>query len=228
MENKTSKEKNAIDFYMLYNKLNEIIRTGWISWNVKRDRVESIAEHVYGAQMLALGMYFAYEDYKNIDIKKVILMLALHETEETIIGDISALKMSDKERNKIGHVVVEQVDEKFCANGEIKDLNFEFDEGKTLEAKYARSCDKLQWDLQSIIYDREGCVNINTKADKDPIVINNQLVKKMLEAGKSFSEICLLYSQERYAYDENFMNVSNYALVHKTKKLVRKNETNNK
>lgn len=38
----------------------------------------------------------------------------------------------------------------------------------------------------------------------------------------------ILFGQGRYNYDENFMAVSNYALEHNAKKLVRKMETDNK
>ena len=49
MEEKQLKAQRAIEYYMLYNKLKETIRTGWLSWNVKRSRIESIAEHCFGA-----------------------------------------------------------------------------------------------------------------------------------------------------------------------------------
>ena len=70
------KEKNVIDFYVQCNKLKDIVRTGWKDWNVKRERVESIAEHIYGVQMLAIAMWSEYK--YDIDIMKVITMLAVH------------------------------------------------------------------------------------------------------------------------------------------------------
>ena len=47
---------DVIDFYVLCNKLKNVVRTGWKDWHVNRERVESIAEHVYGVQMLAVSM----------------------------------------------------------------------------------------------------------------------------------------------------------------------------
>lgn len=93
-----SKEENVFEFYMLCNKLKNVVRSAWTIWNVKRERLESIAEHVYGVQMLALAMYSEY-DY-DIDIKKVIYMLAIHETGETVIGDITQFDMSKEEKEK--------------------------------------------------------------------------------------------------------------------------------
>ena len=63
-------EKNVIEFYVLCNKLKDIVRTGWKNWGVKRERVESIAEHIYGTQMLAIAMWSEFE--YDIDLMKVL------------------------------------------------------------------------------------------------------------------------------------------------------------
>ena len=47
--------ENVIKYYVLCNKLKDVIRTGWKDWKVKRDRIESVAEHIFGVQMLAIG-----------------------------------------------------------------------------------------------------------------------------------------------------------------------------
>ena len=73
-----SKEQNVINYYVLCNKLKNVIRTGQKDWNVQRDRIESVAEHIYGVLMLAIAMQSEFE--YDIDIKKVIFMIAIHES----------------------------------------------------------------------------------------------------------------------------------------------------
>ena len=41
------KEERVINYYVTCNKLKNIIRTGWKDWNVQRERLESVAEHIY-------------------------------------------------------------------------------------------------------------------------------------------------------------------------------------
>lgn len=53
-----NKIKIAVNYYKLCTKLKDTIRTGPIVWNAKRKRIESVAEHIYGVQMLALAIYF--------------------------------------------------------------------------------------------------------------------------------------------------------------------------
>ena len=48
--------ENVVKYYLLCNKLKNLIRTGWKDWNVQSDRLESVAEHIYGVQMLAIAM----------------------------------------------------------------------------------------------------------------------------------------------------------------------------
>lgn len=39
------KEQNVLNYYVVCNKLKNVIRTGWKDWKVKRERIESVAEH---------------------------------------------------------------------------------------------------------------------------------------------------------------------------------------
>ena len=39
---------SIINFYIFANKLKYKIRTGWIEIGIKKERLESVAEHIYG------------------------------------------------------------------------------------------------------------------------------------------------------------------------------------
>ena len=204
-----SKEKNVIEYYVLCNKLKNLIRTGWKDWSVNKDRLESVAEHVYGVQMLAIAMYLEY-DYKDLDIRKVIFMLAIHELGETIIGDLTPFQITRKEKEEIEHEAVHRILSKFVNGNEIENLFLEFDNHLTKEAKFAYQCDKLECDLQCKIYDEQGGVNITDL--KENIALDNNRVKELLEKGYSWSRMWMEFSQEKYPYDDNFRSVSNYAI----------------
>lgn len=220
-----SKEENVINYYVLCNKLKDVIRTGWLDWNVKRDRVESIAEHIFGVQMLALAMKSEYE--YDIDIKKVIYMLAIHELGETIIGDLTLFQISREEKEKLEHEAVHNILSSLIDGEEIEKLFLEFDSHKTKESIFAYECDKLECDIQCKLYDEEKCVDLNDQ--KTNKTASNEEVKKLLENGKSWSEMWLEFGQKRYPYDENFMSVSNYVKNNKisnnkNKKYIKKSD----
>ena len=212
-----SKEENVIKFYVTCNKLKNVIRTGWKDWNVKRERIESVAEHVYGVQMLAIAM--KYEFQYDIDMMKVIFMLAIHEIGESVIGDLTLFDISKEEKNKIEMEAVSNILNGILNGKEIEDLFIEFEERKTKEAQFAFYCDKLECDLQCKIYDEEHCVDLSDQESNN--IINDPMVNKLLMGGESWSSMWLNFGQERYKYDEYFTKVSNYAKENEITKLVK-------
>ena len=203
-----SKEQNVINYYVICNRLKNVIRTGWKTWNVQRDRIESVAEHIFGVQMLAIAMKSEYR--YDVDIMKVIFMLAIHELGETVIGDLTQFEISEEEKEKIEHEAVHEILSGILDGKQIEKLFLEFDKHATKEAMFAYQCDKLECDLQCKLYDEESCVDLTKQPEND--VINNKKIKDLLECNKSWSRMWLKFGQQIYPYDNNFMAVSNYAL----------------
>lgn len=200
------REKNVVDFYVLCNKLKDLVRTGWKTWGVKRSRVESVAEHIFGVQMLAIAMWSEYK--YDVDICKVITMLAVHEMEEIVIGDITCFDSNYTKKQELGRVAVAKVFEKLTNAENIHNLVLEFDERKTDEAKFAYFCDKLECDIQAKLYDNESCVDLLKQENNS--VLKNDDVKKLLDKGMSWSDMWIEYGQNKYGYDKNFLEVSNF------------------
>jgi len=205
-----SKEQNVVNYYVLCNKLKDIIRTGWVDWKVQRERVESIAEHIFGVQMLAIAMKSEYQ--YDIDIMKVIYMLAIHELGETIIEDLTQFQTDKKEKEKIEHEAVHNILSSLLDREQIESLFLEFDAHETPEAMFAYQCDKLECDIQCKLYDQEGCVDLEHQEGN--ATANNKFVRKLLENGQSWSDMWLEFGQRKYPYDENFMAVSHYVKDH--------------
>ena len=202
-----SKEQDVINYYVLCNKLKNVIRTGWLDWKVQRNRLESIAEHIYGVQMLAIAMKTIYQ--YDIDIMKVIYMLAIHELGETIIGDLTQFQISKEKKEKMEHEAVHSILSSLIGGDKIEDLFLEFDSHATAEARFAYQCDKLECDIQCKLYDQEGCVDL--KQQEGNATADNELVKKLLENGQSWSDMWLEFGQRKYPYDKNFRAVLEYA-----------------
>lgn len=102
---------------------------------------------------------------------------------------------------------------------QISNLIFEFDERKTKEAIFAYQCDKLECDLQRKLYDEEGCFDLNSQMGNE--TYNNPLVQNLLEKEKSWSGMWLAFGQNKYNYDKNFTDVSNYAKNNCIKDLIK-------
>ena len=73
---------------------------------------------------------------------------------------------------------------------------------------FAYQCDKLECDIQCKLYDQEKCVDLSHQEGNN--TTNDETVKKLLDSGKSWSDMWLEFGQSRYPYDNNFLAVSNY------------------
>lgn len=206
-----SKEENVVKYYVLCNSLKNVIRSGWKAWNVKRDRIESIAEHIFGTQMLAIAMKSEYN--YDLDIMKVIYMLAIHELGEILIGDYMPFEISIEEKRKIEHEAVHKILSGLIDGKQIEELFLEFDDHKTKEAIFAFECDKLECNIQCKLYDEENCVDL--KNQKNNTALGNKEVQRLLNSDEKWSTLWIKYGEKNNNFDENFMAVSEYIIKNK-------------
>ena len=211
-----TKEQKITDFYVLCNKLKYVIRTGWKDWHVKKERLESVAEHIYGTQMLAIAMYSEFEEYKSLNLYRIILMLAVHELGEIDIGDLTQFQISKEEKEKKEHAAVHKILSPLLSSEQIEGLFLEFDSHDTPEAMFAYQCDKLECDLQCKLYDEDGCVDLNDQEGNT--TMDYPMVRELLDEGLSWSGMWLEFGQRKYPYDDNFRSVSTYAKSHDLKR----------
>ena len=200
------KEKNVIEYYVLCNKLKDVIRTGWKDWKVKRKRIESVAEHIYGTQMLAIAIYSEYK--YDLDIKKVILMLSLHELEEIEIGDLIPFEITKEKKNNIGKKAVENIVKNLNIKEDIESIIDEFNARTTKEALFAHHIDKLEADIQCKLYDEENCVNLNNQESNKAYHVEE--VQNYIKSTKSWAETWIDFDINRQNYDDNFKAILNY------------------
>ena len=203
-----SKEQNVIEYYVLCNRLKDIIRTGWKDWKVQRERLESVAEHIFGVQMLAVAMKSEFQ--YDVDIMRVIFMLAIHELGETMIGDLTRFQITKEEKEKLEHEAVHKILGGLLEGEQIEALFLEFDAQVTREAKFAYQCDKLECDLQCRLYDEEGCVDLERQEGNH--TVNDAKVRELLQEGISWSQMWMKFGQQVYPYDKNFRSVSEFAM----------------
>ncbi len=198
--------KTTINYYKLCTKLKDTIRTGPIIWNAKRQRIESVAEHIYGVQMLALAIYYQF-NYK-LDIMKVIYMLAIHELEEIEIGDLAFFETTKEEKLIKGKEATDYILKDFLRKDEITSLLNEYNERKSEEAKFAYHCDKLECDIQMKLYDQEGCFNLNDQPNNP--IINNPDIKQVLDNEKNISNAWIEFDRDKFKDDIHFIQIIEY------------------
>lgn len=198
--------QKIITNYEKLMKLKILKRQGWINWNIQKDDSESIADHIYGSQILAWCIYEVAKP--QIDIYRVIAMLSLHETEEVEIGDITPFDhVTKEEKKKRGKEAVDNILKDLGQMGIMKQLIEEFEAEETEEAKFAKMCDKLECDLQARAYENEGLIRWN-KAPEE--VKNDSRVQKIRKQGVYTIQETFLENDYPYFENKIFQDIGDY------------------
>lgn len=151
--------KNIYNYFKEINKLNEIIRTGWLNREVPLKRLESVSEHIFTMALMALAVIDKYS--LKLDIEKVLKMILIHELGEIDVGDIAlptGEQIKQKYEGELNGV------RRICSVLEedwMLDLWLEFEEKKTDEAAFVYKMDKLQAVMQAKYYSE--LINDNNK-----------------------------------------------------------------
>ena len=201
-----NKIKNIMSFYALCSKLKDTIRKGPLIWNANRKRIESVAEHIYGVQMLAISIYYQF-GYK-LDLNKVIYMLAIHELEEIEIGDLAFYETTKEDKLEKGKNATDLILKDLIGKEEISKLLDEYNERKTDEAIFAYHCDKLECDVQMKLYDQEGCFDLNNQPNNP--IIDLPSVKKVLDSESSISNAWIEFDRSKFEDDPVFIEIINW------------------
>jgi putative hydrolase of HD superfamily len=205
------KTKNALRFYLLSTKLKYKIRTGWDKnhWNINSERLESVAEHVYGTCILATSLNSEFNF--NLDMEKVQNMLILHEIGEVLIPDITPFDgITAEEKAKMEHQAMKDVLGDIVSKDKFYDLLLEFDEHKTRESKFAYLCDKMEADLQAKVYQDMGCQH-SLDDQKNNVVFNSPKAVKMVKDGaKTAFDIWYEWDKPKYDGEPVFQRVLSY------------------
>lgn len=213
--------KKIMQYYMLTYKLKDLVRSGWKCWHVKKERLESVAEHIYGTCMLAIGIWS--ETLPQVNLAEVLMTLAIHETEEIIIGDLTPFDAGYSTKQLKGEKAVYDIFKGMVAKDVFVELIKNFDNGLTPEGIFAKKCDKLECDIQAKIYDEQGLIKLENADDK---VKNSDKLEKLKQRGIKNPASFFIYSDRPYfvknADDEEndiFLDLSRYIERHKITQL---------
>lgn len=144
--------KNIYKYFEEINKLNNIVRTGWIMRKVPLERLESVGEHIFTMGLLSLAVIDKYN--LKLDTSKVLKMVLIHELGEIDVGDIALPNQEELKKKYNGELKgVTRICEVLKENWML-DLWKEFEEKKTKEAIFVYQMDKLQAVMQAKYYSK--------------------------------------------------------------------------
>ena len=186
---------------MFASRLKSVIRKGWIDIGIASDRLESDAEHVYGTLILALAINSEYK--LNLDMYKVLKMLALRETEEILMTDYTVRdSITREEKLRLGKICVEKIVSGLKEEKELRELLYEFSTRSTPEAIFAHLIDKIECDFQAKLYDLAGVMDYD-KARVD-LKYYGDRADEIDSKSHTASDFWIEYDRPKYDNDDIF------------------------
>lgn len=200
--------ENIIKTYFEIIKLKDAIRTGWLEVGITADRIESVAEHVFGTQFLAMMMNSEFK--LDLDMQKVYEMIMIKEVSKINLNSeyTPNSKYDTKEVAEKAKKTVIDVTSKLDCSAHMAALMEEAQKLKTKEAKFVLNVSKLESDLQAKYYDLNGQFDLE-KALADIKNYGPGLTEEILPKVKNASDGWLNYDRRYYSDDETFLNLSN-------------------
>ena len=193
--------ESIIRFYCITNVLKQKIRNGWIEVGISSERLESVAEHIYGCLMLAIAIDSEYS--LDLDMYKVLKMIALHELEETLMKDFTIRDtISKEERKSLGRKCVHEATNGLIKQNEIENLLEEFNALSSKEAIFARHIDKIECDFQAKLYDLDGYFKLENALED--LKYFGERGNEIKEKVKTASDTWIEYDKARYQDDAIF------------------------
>ena len=211
------KVESIIKYYLQTTKLKDVVRSGWKYWHVKKERLESVAEHIYGTCMLAIGIWS--QTLPPVNLSEVLLTLAIHETEEIIIGDLTPFDKGYQDKVKQGKEATKKIFSGLVAKEVFENLLDNFNNGTTPEGIFAKKCDKLGCDLQAKIYDEQGYMKLE---NAEKCVKESEKITKLQARGAKRASTFFIYNDRpiftkdiKDQEKDMFVEISKYIEKHK-------------
>lgn len=127
-----------LDFMHAVENLKQVTRHSWTS----QGRHEDVAAHSWRVALMAM---MVSDEFKELDMNRVIKMCLIHDLGESITSDIPSFEKTEEDEDveiKAQDQLINRVSGAF--HEELKALFHEINEMKTKEAKLYKCLDKLE------------------------------------------------------------------------------------
>ena len=136
-------------FFQKVLELKNIPRQGWKD-KLGMDYVESVAEHSYSTAMMSMVL----SDLEGFDTEKIIKMALLHDLAESVVGDITPDRITNKRKIYVENKAMMQILENLptSVSQQYIILWDDFQKNSSKEANLLHEIDRLEMAFQAKFY----------------------------------------------------------------------------
>ncbi|KAK6462439.1 hypothetical protein DFJ63DRAFT_319257 [Scheffersomyces coipomensis] len=143
-------------FIQIVRLLKTQKRTGWVDRGIPPRKVESIGDHMYRMSIIAMLV-----PNSNINLDKCVKIAIVHDIAESLVGDITpfgGVTKAEKHRRELESInylssIIKPYNPEYAQ--EIVELWLDYEEIRTIEARYVKDIDKYEMIQQAWEYEQE-------------------------------------------------------------------------
>jgi len=143
-------------FIQIVRYLKTSKRTGWVDRGIPLQNVESISDHMYRMSILSMII-----PNSEINIDRCVKIAVIHDIAESLVGDITpfgGVSKQEKHRRELESIkylssIIEPYNPVFAKD--IMDLWLDYEEIRTIEARYVKDIDKFEMIQQAWEYEQQ-------------------------------------------------------------------------
>ena len=179
--------ENEVKLFMVFDILGDTERTGPLLWQIKRERLEDVKNHIFDLILITriLKKFFP----PTLDYDKMIDYIICHDLPEAITGDITKFEgVSDEERKRVTNLAITYLVKRFDGILPLNTILNNYENKVDIEAKVVHMIDKVHSSTTFIKYQSEQDIDMN-----NPNIIkelrNHPFVVQKIAEGKDIADI---------------------------------------
>lgn len=157
--------QKEVRLFMIFDILGDTERTGPHLWQIKRDRLEDVKNHVLDLLLIVRLLRKYLPD--TLDYDKITDYIICHDLPEAITGDITKFEgVSQEEITRVTKIAIDYLADNFNDVMDFKTILNNYEQRADIESKVVHMIDKVHSSTTFIKYQSEQPINVN-----DPNII---------------------------------------------------------
>lgn len=176
-----------VQLFMIFDRLADTVRTGPVLWQVKRERLEDVKDHIL--DLLLIARLLESEIAPFCDMNKIFDYIICHDLPEAITGDITIYEgVSPEEIERVTRLAQEYLVEYFGDIIDFKTIFNAYENREDLEAKVVKMIDSIHSATTFIKYEAEEHIDYDDP-NIIPVLRNTPVVTEGIAIGDNVDDI---------------------------------------
>jgi 5'-deoxynucleotidase YfbR-like HD superfamily hydrolase len=183
--------RDEVKLFMVFDILGDTVRSGPIMWQINRERLEDVKNHILDLLLIERFIRKFLPDV--FDYNKVFDYIICHDLEEAITGDITKFEgVSDDEKERVNKLAIDYLVSRFNGVMNLEKILNDYENRVDIESKLVNMIDRVHSASTFMKYQTENNIDMDNPLIS-PELRNNPFVVEKINMGYDLADIFYEY-----------------------------------